>query len=228
MSADTPPDTESIRLVGGAAPNEGLVQVSYKSTWGLVAGISNYYGSGNQYAWDDLDAAVACRQLGYATGIARHGDGWASPYNRTYDMPVWLSNVHCGGYESSLQACTATWSQQSWNAYVYNLAGVICSSGTLETFERHSVMGKVRYLYENHITCITAFYGDAACLEETNLLLIVCALSCKQSIYRMALCGCLEQSLPSWVVWRWRSTAYGVLWTIAGGAGRSRSWPALL
>ena len=49
-----------VRLVGGAVPNEGRVEVCSESgAWATV---------GNR-SWDRRDASVVCRQLGYnATG----------------------------------------------------------------------------------------------------------------------------------------------------------------
>ena len=45
-----------VRLVGGAGPHEGRVEVCYNRVYGTVCG--------NQF-WDTIDAQVVCRQLGY-------------------------------------------------------------------------------------------------------------------------------------------------------------------
>ena len=54
------------------------------------------------FRWDDNDAQVVCRQLGYTGGIAHKyahfGEGSGQ---------IWLDNVECGGYESLLTSCSA-------------------------------------------------------------------------------------------------------------------------
>ena len=54
------------------------------------------------FSWDNNDAQVVCRQLGYSGGIAHKyahfGEGSGQ---------IWLDNVECGGYESMLTSCTA-------------------------------------------------------------------------------------------------------------------------
>ena len=48
-------DKGSIRLVGSNNSNEGTIEICVDREWFLIS----------DSAWDDTDAAVACRQLNY-------------------------------------------------------------------------------------------------------------------------------------------------------------------
>ncbi|XP_021368956.1 deleted in malignant brain tumors 1 protein-like [Mizuhopecten yessoensis] len=82
-----------IRLSGGPEPNLGRVEVYYSGYWGSVCGY---------YDWDDRDANVTCRMLGYSAG---HQIYRTTRYGRLTD-PVWMAGVDCNGTEDSLADCS--------------------------------------------------------------------------------------------------------------------------
>ena len=81
----------AIRLVGGSSYKEGRVEVNYNGEWGTVC----------DDGWDDTDAGVVCRQLGFgssgtAIGSAGFGQGSGS---------ILLDSVSCNGSEPILVRC---------------------------------------------------------------------------------------------------------------------------
>jgi len=84
---------DTIRLVkrnGGPQPSEGRLEVRHEGRWGTVCddGFSN------------VTAEVACKTLGFDTGIAQG----RAPFGRG-SGPIWLDDVQCNGTESSLFEC---------------------------------------------------------------------------------------------------------------------------
>ena len=80
-----------VRIVGGTLHSEGRVEVNYNGEWGTVC----------DDGWDDTDAGVVCRQLGFgssgtAIGSASFGQG---------SGPILLDSVTCSGNESTLASC---------------------------------------------------------------------------------------------------------------------------
>ena len=81
----------AIRLVGGSSYNEGRVEVNYNGEWGTVC----------DDGWDDTDAGVVCRQLGFGSS----GISIGSTIFGQGSGPIWLDSVTCTGSESSLARC---------------------------------------------------------------------------------------------------------------------------
>ena len=80
-----------IRVVGGNSYTEGRVEVNYNGAWGTVC----------DDEWDDTDAGVVCRQLGF-------GSSGLAIYSATFGQgsgPIFLDNVICDGSEPTLAIC---------------------------------------------------------------------------------------------------------------------------
>ena len=102
----------SVRLVGGQSDTMGRVGIFHDGVWGNVC----------DDGWDDTDANVVCRQLGFGAGVAmieaHFGEGTGQ---------IWLDDVSCAGSESHLVQC----SHSEWG--IHNCkhgedASVICNS----------------------------------------------------------------------------------------------------
>jgi len=100
-----------IRLVDGLSKYDGRLEVCYFDQWGTVCG--NLFG--------DLDAQVACRQLGLNTNQASvqyssfsYGTGF-----------IWLDNVQCRGMENRLVDCIHNGFGEH-NCYHFLDTGIIC------------------------------------------------------------------------------------------------------
>uniref|UniRef100_K1PJG4 Deleted in malignant brain tumors 1 protein n=1 Tax=Magallana gigas TaxID=29159 RepID=K1PJG4_MAGGI len=86
----SPPEDNTVRLVGGSNEYVGRLEVFYNGVWGTVCGDGSNYQT----------AAVVCRSLGlkWATYFccAIHGVGAGQ---------IWLENVRCNGSETRLSEC---------------------------------------------------------------------------------------------------------------------------
>ncbi|KAI8489059.1 Angiopoietin 4 [Branchiostoma belcheri] len=101
----------SVRLIGGQTPSEGRVEIRPgNGDWGTVC----------DDGFDDRDAQVVCRQLGYRGGVATVGGVYPEG---TGD--IWLENLSCAGNESSVADCEITkWADHDCTHK--EDAGVVC------------------------------------------------------------------------------------------------------
>lgn len=99
-----------VRLVGSGSSNQGRVEIYRVGEWGTVC----------NDGWDQKEADVVCRQLGYSQArVASHSYGPGKGQ-------IWLDNLVCYGNESKLYACP----HNGWANHdcTHNQdAGVICS-----------------------------------------------------------------------------------------------------
>ncbi|KAG9346195.1 hypothetical protein JZ751_008018 [Albula glossodonta] len=104
-----------LRLVDGLEEFEGRVEVFHNGKWGTIC----------DDKWDDVDAEVVCRQLGFG-GIPK---AWAWAHFGQGTGPIQLDAVQCTGNELSLEECPhGGWEQH--NCDHMEDAGVSCSPFT--------------------------------------------------------------------------------------------------
>jgi len=80
----------AVRLVNGAGPHEGRVEVYHGGRWGTVC----------DDGWSSRDAEVVCRSLGMSGGVAVSRAGFGQG---TGD--IMMDDVSCSGYEKNLKSC---------------------------------------------------------------------------------------------------------------------------
>ena len=101
-----------VKLVGGSSDTEGTVQIYHNGTWGTVC----------DDGWDDHDAKVVCRQLGFTDTYIR---AVSNAHFGVGSGPIMLDNVRCYGHESGLSSCRFDgWYHHGCSHY--EDAGVIC------------------------------------------------------------------------------------------------------
>ena len=115
-----------MRLAGGSSYNEGRVEVNYNGEWGTVC----------DDGWDDTDAGVVCRQLGFgssgtAIGSAGFGNG---------SGPILFDSVSCDGTELIITRCHHLGINVTRSCSHAEDAGVRCSGllGKLSDFYRYT------------------------------------------------------------------------------------------
>eukprot|EP00057_Strongylocentrotus_purpuratus_P023515 XP_011677989.1 PREDICTED: deleted in malignant brain tumors 1 protein [Strongylocentrotus purpuratus] len=108
--------TLEVRLVDGSDASEGRVEVYYNGAWGTVCDDS----------WDDTDAGVVCRSLGFDSGT---GEGGAEFGQGSGD--ILLDDVSCTGTETNLGDCDNA-GLSVHNCVHFEDAGVRCSQTNLD------------------------------------------------------------------------------------------------
>ena len=109
---DQPYSDTAIRLIGGINKLEGRVEIMYQGIWGTIC----------DEGWDDIDATVVCRELGFLNGTAT-----TQVQLDSITDPVWLSQVGCLGNESKLSHCMHSGAGNVGNCSHAQDVGVQCS-----------------------------------------------------------------------------------------------------
>ena len=112
-------NSAALRLVGGATPREGRIEVfdSLSNNWGTVC----------DDFWNRNNAKVVCRELGFNDPIG------SDYYTRRFGAgagDIGLSNVDCDGVENSLLDCRS----RKWNNNSCEHTedvGVVCGEGSV-------------------------------------------------------------------------------------------------
>ena len=112
------PDT--VRLTDSGKSYEGIVEIYYQGKWTTICDES----------WDNVGAAVVCRQLEYDT---RFGLTEASidHYNKRSVFNT-IVNISCTGEEDNLQECRFKFVENAVNFHCNFIAKVKCSTGRYE------------------------------------------------------------------------------------------------
>ncbi|KAK7116610.1 hypothetical protein V1264_002264 [Littorina saxatilis] len=120
-----------VRLVKGDH-NNGILEVNTGSAYKTICGTG----------FDDNDAEVACKDLGFQHGRSLPTGSYGAYRGPSYySRPIW-KNLGCYGNESSIFNCTKSTSScyYSYNNNI-NYASVHCYNGTLDTTTSISLKG---------------------------------------------------------------------------------------
>ncbi|PVD22184.1 hypothetical protein C0Q70_17989 [Pomacea canaliculata] len=104
-----------VRLFGGDSAYEGTVEVYHNGVWGSICDDN----------WNDMDAKVVCKMLGYTSQGAVGVQGGTYPES---SWRIWLDEVDCDGTEAHLGQCHKNIYGDNDCSHLED-AGVICSSG---------------------------------------------------------------------------------------------------
>ncbi|XP_062608301.1 deleted in malignant brain tumors 1 protein-like [Saccostrea cucullata] len=100
-----------VRLSKGNSTNEGLIEVFINGKWGAVC----------DQVWDNDDAKVACRSLGYSWGVAVNSSVFGSGNGH-----IWLNGINCNGNEGTLLQCADSVTGSN-RCNAGKIVGVVCN-----------------------------------------------------------------------------------------------------
>ena len=111
-----------IRLVGGSVLSEGRVEIYFNRKWWAICG----------YTWDPLDAAVACRQLGFTEALNTYSSSSQNDFGMS-SLTRWHHGLKCTGNESKLIDCLQDMDPEidylcDFTFHQYPVAGVVCKN----------------------------------------------------------------------------------------------------
>nr|XP_025140758.1 antigen WC1.1-like [Bubalus bubalis] len=174
-------DSRQLRLVGGASPCAGRVEILDQGSWGTIC----------DDGWDLDDAHVVCRQLGCgealnATGSAHFGAG---------SGPIWLDDLNCTGKESHVWRCPS----RGWGRHDCRHkqdAGVICSEflALRMVNEDQQCAGWLEVFYNGTWGSVCR-----SPMEDITVSVICRQLGCGDSGTLNSSVGLREGSRPQWV-----------------------------
>ncbi|GIL55362.1 hypothetical protein Vafri_10919 [Volvox africanus] len=108
-----------LRLVGGRAPNSGRVEMFSGSVWGTIC----------DRTFDNAAATVACRELGYKSGVAV--PGWGSGIG-----PILMTDVRCDpAVHKRLSQCQPYTNDSAHTCVHRQDVGVICKDTAVSLSE---------------------------------------------------------------------------------------------
>ena len=123
----------AVRLVGGQNSSEGRVEVFYKSSWGFICGES----------WPLNNAHVICRSLGFSHATKAYGRPQFEHGLRT----AHLTGASCSGKESSIFDCPGVHFDTSSVCYVFDGAGVSCSSESKSVLPMYDFLKEIFFFF---------------------------------------------------------------------------------
>ena len=80
-----------LRLRGGTVEQKGRLEIYFSGEWGVIC----------DNGFEDVDATVACKQLGYDEGTAWHN----RPFDLQFSLDTVITEMACDGTETTLLGC---------------------------------------------------------------------------------------------------------------------------